>query len=142
MRSSGEMDDIPKAGKHFIITPLGDGQEHYDYVTVREFLQLDSTRPIHEMIMALEYLRLAQARDLICSLVPQKAIRQCRTDCWLVSTSKKKANELKKLLDAQTFKTIQRITPFLRWRAPSTSRTKSLFASIPSTPQRSWSVTN
>ena len=59
MRSSGEMDDIPKAGKHFIITPLGDGQEHYDYVTKREFLQLDSTRPIHEMIMALEYLRLA-----------------------------------------------------------------------------------
>ena len=68
------------------------------------------------MIMNLEYLRLAQARDLICSLgSPTKAmIRQCRTDCWLVSTSKKKAAEIKRLLEAQTFQSIQKGTPFHR----------------------------
>ena len=62
--------------------------------------------------MNIEYLRLAQLRDLICEVVPQKAIRQCRTDCWLVSTSKKKVEELKRHLKDQTFKSIQRRTPF------------------------------
>ena len=98
--------------------PLGNGDEIYDYITAQQLLPLESTRPIWEQIMAIEYLRLAQARDLICEIVPQKSIRQCRTDCWLVSTSKKKAADVRKILEAQTFKTIQRRTPFTPTPAP------------------------
>ena len=89
-----------------MFTQLGDGNEIYDYITARELLTLESTRPIHEQIINLEYLRLGQARDYLCEVTPQKSIRQCRTDCWLVSTSNKKAKELKKPLEAKTFKTI------------------------------------
>ena len=113
-RTTGRLnEDIPSANKHMIPFKVGD-DECWDYITAKELLSLDSCRPIYVQIMAIEYLRLAQARDLICTVVPQKAIRQCRTDCWLVSTSHKKAKELKKLLESQTFKTIQEGTPFRR----------------------------
>ena len=118
LRSSGQLDDIPLEGKSRTPVPLGNGDEIYDYITARQLLTLESTRPIWEEIMAIEYLRLAQARDLICEIVPQKSIRQCRTDCWLVSTSKKKAADVRKIIEAQTFKTIQRRTPFTPTPAP------------------------
>ena len=70
---------------------------------------LDSARPIWEQIMNIEYLRLAQLRDLICDVVHQKAIRQCRTEAH---PRKKKAEELKTFLKDQTFQSIQCRTPF------------------------------
>ena len=86
LRSSGQLDDIPPEGKSRQPISLGNGDEIYDYITARQLLTLESTRPIWEQIMAIEYLRLAQARDFISPVALQKSIRQCRTDCWLVST--------------------------------------------------------
>ena len=96
--SSLEPEDVDLNGVHSTSTPIGDGEYCWDYIRVKKLLMLDSVRPIWEQIMNIEYLRLAQLRDLICEVVPQKAIRQCRTDCWLVSTSKKKVEEFKRHL--------------------------------------------
>ena len=46
VRSSGQLDDIPQAGKYLMPTTLGEDQTNFDYITARELLTLGSCRPI------------------------------------------------------------------------------------------------
>ena len=101
VRPSSALDDIPSSNKTFMSTQIREGEDLFDYVTQKELLSLESYRAIWEQIMSIEYLRLAQARDLIrfprgFRMKPLKQIRQCRMDCWLVSTERCRPTDSKK----------------------------------------------
>ena len=101
VRSSTVQDDIDTRNKHMIANDVC-----FDSIEQRQLHTIESLRPIWEGIMAVEYWRLACALDIIRTVVPQRCVRQCRTDCWLLSTSKAKAKKLTKVLEVQTFQSI------------------------------------